>query len=129
MSETQTGDRKILSSWKDIAAYMGRGVRTVQRYEHLGLPVIRLNGAFQSSVMAFTDEIDGWIRETAMRSLAPIMPIGAAEWERLSALVQRLQTEVEELRKLAIAPPNEAELQTQHLGPTKALSARSQAFD
>lgn len=80
MHPSQETDRKILSSWKDIAAYMGRGVRTVQRYEHLGLPVIRLNGHFQSSVMAFTNEIDAWIRETAMRSFVPIMPIGPAEW-------------------------------------------------
>ena len=37
----------VLSSWKDIAKYMGKGVRTVQRWErHLGLPVRRPNGAF-----------------------------------------------------------------------------------
>ena len=24
----------VLSSWKDIARYMGKGVRTVQRWEH-----------------------------------------------------------------------------------------------
>ena len=35
----------VLSSWKDIARYMGKGVRTVQRWErHLGLPVRRPNG-------------------------------------------------------------------------------------
>jgi hypothetical protein len=125
MDKTEERERKILSSWKDIAVYMGRGVRTVQRYEHLGLPVIRLNGHLQSSVMAFADEIDDWIRGTAMRSSAPIMPIGVAEWERLSALVQRLQTEIEELRKLAIAPLSKAEVRTQRLEPTKVLSASS----
>ena len=35
------GDR--LDSWKEIAAYLGRGVRTVQRWEREeGLPVHRL---------------------------------------------------------------------------------------
>ncbi len=30
----------VLNSWKEIACYLGRGVRTVQRYERdLGLPV------------------------------------------------------------------------------------------
>jgi hypothetical protein len=34
-----------LNSWKEIASYMGRGVRTVQRYEReLHLPVGRIHG-------------------------------------------------------------------------------------
>lgn len=123
MHPSQETDRKILSSWKDIAAYMGRGVRTVQRYEHLGLPVIRLNGHFQSSVMAFTNEIDAWIRETAMRSFVPIMPIGPAEWERLSTLVEKLQGEIEDLRKVASTTPNEADRGTRFDQPAKAMSA------
>jgi len=104
MDKTEERERKILSSWKDIAVYMGRGVRTVQRYEHLGLPVIRLNGHLQSSVMAFADEIDDWIRGTAMRSSAPIMPIGVAEWERLSALVQRLKRKLKSCESLRSRP-------------------------
>ncbi len=36
-------DPDLLNSWKEIAAYMGRGVRTVQRWERdLALPVRRL---------------------------------------------------------------------------------------
>jgi hypothetical protein len=31
----------ILKGWKDIAKYLGCGVRTVQRWEKLGLPVRR----------------------------------------------------------------------------------------
>jgi len=31
-------ERKLLHSWKEIASYMGFGVRTLQRYEELGLP-------------------------------------------------------------------------------------------
>jgi len=33
---------EILSGWKEIACHLGRGVRTVQRYEReLGLPIRR----------------------------------------------------------------------------------------
>lgn len=37
---------EILACWKDIARYMGKGVRTVQRREQqFGLPVQRTLGA------------------------------------------------------------------------------------
>ena len=53
----------VLSSWKDIARYVGKGVRTVQRWEHeLGLPVRRPNGASQkSAVMLQRSELDLWL--------------------------------------------------------------------
>ena len=55
-------ERTILNSWKEIATYVGRGVRTVQRYElQLGFPVRRPAGMFRGSVMAFSDEIDAWL--------------------------------------------------------------------
>ena len=42
--------------------YVGRGVRTVQRYEvQLGFPVRRPAGILRGSVMAFSDEIDAWL--------------------------------------------------------------------
>jgi hypothetical protein len=53
----------VLSSWKDIARYMGKGVRTVQRWEHhLGLPVRRPNGAsHKSAVLLDRSELDAWL--------------------------------------------------------------------
>ena len=57
--------RRILHSWKEIASYIGRGVRTIQRYEvQFGLPVHRPAGSSRSSVMAFCDEIDAWLSRT-----------------------------------------------------------------
>ena len=57
--------RRILNSWKEIASYMGRGVRTIQRYEmQLGFPVHRPAGKQRSAVLAFTDEIDAWLKQT-----------------------------------------------------------------
>jgi len=53
---------KTLTSWKEIAAYLGKGVRTVQRWENdLGLPVRRPNGASTGVVYASPDELDRWL--------------------------------------------------------------------
>ena len=53
----------VLSSWKDIARYMGKGVRTVQRWErHLGLPVRRPNGvSHKSAVLLDRSDLDTWL--------------------------------------------------------------------
>lgn len=62
MGATQMSKGAVLNSWKEIASYMGRGVRTVQRYERdLGLPVRRPRGKSRSAVIAFSDEIDHWL--------------------------------------------------------------------
>jgi phage terminase Nu1 subunit (DNA packaging protein) len=51
-----------LTSWKQIAAHLGKGVRTVQRWERdLGLPVRRRGG--QQSIVAFPTELNEWFQE------------------------------------------------------------------
>ncbi len=48
-------------SWKEIAAYLKRGVRTVQRWEREeGLPVRRLQHDKLGSVYGFKQELDAW---------------------------------------------------------------------
>jgi TolB-like protein len=60
------GDR--LDSWKEIAAYLNRGVRTVRRWEHdEGMPVHRHVHRTLGSVYAFKSEIDAW-RQAGSRS-------------------------------------------------------------
>ncbi len=50
-----------LDSWKEIAAYLKRGARTVQRWEREeGLPVRRLQHDKLGSVYAFKSELDVW---------------------------------------------------------------------
>ena len=50
-----------LDSWKEIAAYLGRGIRTVQRWEREeGLPVHRLVHDKRGSVYAQRDELAAW---------------------------------------------------------------------
>jgi hypothetical protein len=54
----------VLNSWKEVAVYMGRGVRTVQRWEReLGLPVRRPRGKSRSAVIAFKPELDRWLAQ------------------------------------------------------------------
>ena len=52
---------RYLDSWKDIAAYLGRNVRTCRNWERdLGLPIHRLDDSAKSRVFAYTGEIDAW---------------------------------------------------------------------
>jgi len=53
---------KRLDSWKEIAAYLGREVRTVQRWAKTGhLPVHRIPGGERPRVFALKEEIDAWL--------------------------------------------------------------------
>jgi TolB-like protein/Tfp pilus assembly protein PilF len=50
-----------LESWKEIAAYLGRDVTTVRRWERReGLPVYRMLHSKLGSVYAYTTELDAW---------------------------------------------------------------------
>jgi TolB-like protein len=62
---TAPADR--LDSWKQIAAYLHRSVRTVRRWEHEeGLPVHRHVHRTLASVYALKSEVDAW-RQAAAR--------------------------------------------------------------
>ena len=51
-----------LDSWKAIAGYLGRDVRSAQRWEsERGLPVYRIPGAKGGGVFAYTEELDAWL--------------------------------------------------------------------
>lgn len=61
---------QFLSGWKEIANYLGKGVRTVQRYEReFGLPVRRPAGKPSGSVIATKAEIDGWVTASPIREV------------------------------------------------------------
>ncbi len=58
----------VLTSWKDIAKYLGKGVRTAQRWEaELGLPVRRPKQEGKSVVLAIPEEIDAWVHSHRQR--------------------------------------------------------------
>jgi len=67
-------DERRLESWKEIAAYLKRDVRTVQRWERReGLPVHRQQHEKLASVYAYKSQIDAWRRNghEQMDNLAP----------------------------------------------------------
>lgn len=54
---------EALISWKQIAAYLGAGVRTAQRYEcDYEMPVLRFDGRGHATVWAYPTELDTWLR-------------------------------------------------------------------
>src|SRR5215467_6950635 len=69
MPETNIVSDQILNSWKEIASYLNRGVRTVQRWEsELGLPVRRPRGRRRSAVIAMRSEIDAWLNHCPLEA-------------------------------------------------------------
>lgn len=61
-----TADR--LDSWKEIAAYVGKGIRTVQRWERTEqFPIRRLGQDRVGPVFAYRSEIDAWWKERSSR--------------------------------------------------------------
>ncbi len=63
MDELSPRTTPTLNSWKEIAVYLGRGVRTVQRWEEeLGLPVRRIRDTNRSPVFAFERDLQAWLQ-------------------------------------------------------------------
>ncbi len=53
-----------LTCWKEIADYLDKGVRTVQRWERdMGLPVRRVNGT-KGRVFAMCHELEVWLQSS-----------------------------------------------------------------
>jgi hypothetical protein len=54
-------DSDDLNGWKEIAAYLGKSVRSVQRWERAyGLPVRRIQAAGGEVIFAVRREVDAW---------------------------------------------------------------------
>jgi hypothetical protein len=68
MDEAHTRNDR-LDSWKEIAAYLGRDVRTVTRWEKLkGLPVHRIPGGRRHAVFSYRAELEAWLNPLESRS-------------------------------------------------------------
>ena len=90
----------VFTSWKEIASYLGKGVRTVQRWEaQFGLPVQRPDIKRKGLVRATKDDLDGWIfahwkpREQSPQASA------SNELEMLRRTVAELTTENARLQR------------------------------
>jgi hypothetical protein len=89
---------QILSGWKEVANYLGKGVRTVQRYERqLGLPVRRPAGKPRGSVVATKAELDGWV---AACPIQHIFSLGTERDSRYAALATSIQNGLDQMTKL-----------------------------
>ena len=94
---------EILTGWKEIARYLGRGVRTVQRYEHeLGLPTRRI-GHRGGSVLATKSDLDSWVNSHPTMHSSDTQPtaqihLGSAP-ENSPRERSRLHSEMMTLRK------------------------------
>jgi serine/threonine-protein kinase len=84
---------QLLGSWKEIAAYMGRTIRTCQRLESvMGLPIHRLDGSPKAHVFAYRNELDAWLaqkagdREQGRRKPSRLMILGLAGAGALAAV-------------------------------------------
>ena len=59
---------ELLDSWKEIAAYLDRDVKTVQRWEKReGMPVHRHVHDKRGSVYALAPELDAWLQSRGLR--------------------------------------------------------------
>lgn len=113
-----TMNSEVLNSWKEIAAYLGRGVRTVQRWENeLGLPVRRPRAKHRSAVIALKPEIDNWLKRYGQAMVDPVegrtaikksRTALAVNVKRLREQTQQLLERFETLRKSAMSLTNVA---------------------
>ncbi|MBN2246687.1 MAG: hypothetical protein JW755_12670 [Candidatus Aminicenantes bacterium] len=64
-------NEEVFHSWKEIAAFLNREVRTCLRWEkELNLPVHRINkDSTHSKVFAYKSEIENWLQEKAGNNL------------------------------------------------------------
>jgi len=68
--EPASGKERRLESWGEIASYLRREIRTVQRWEKtLDLPIHRLKVGKNSSVYAYPSELDKWYLEREPKEL------------------------------------------------------------
>jgi hypothetical protein len=89
---------KFLSGWKDISSYLGKGVRTVQRYEReLGLPVRRPASKSRAAVVATKIELDAWIQASPYRDTFTLPRLTTSQ-ETVTADIRRGMNEMRRLR-------------------------------
>ena len=119
-------ERRILNSWKEIANYLGRGLRTVQRWEaQLGLPVHRPAGKDHSAVLAFSSELDQWLDSRPVRFGTSVIGDGAPD--RPSAQVQMLLTRAEAVLQRLESILNRADETQRKLAETLDVLAENES--
>jgi hypothetical protein len=88
-----------LNTWKEISAYTGRGIRTVQRWElSFDFPIHRPSSKSRSAVFALSHEVDHWFLSR------PMLPADDQNYQsavRVGLDIDELSTKAHELRAKA----------------------------
>ena len=115
----------VLHGWKQIAQYLGCGIRTAQRWEsQCGLPVTRPRNHLRSPVLAKSEILDTW----AAGASAGV----TSEWQERWSQIER---EIEELKRqvklLAGAKPiaDAARTAVERDGPQRPIAVKAPTFD
>lgn len=113
----KTDPPQFLSGWKEIAAYLGKGVRTVQRYERqMGLPVRRPAGKPWGSVVATKAELDAWVNASPIREVFRLAGEDArTEHSAYTDSIKRGLTQMLQLRDQMLALRSEVKESVQML--------------
>lgn len=110
-----------LNSWKEIAGFLGRGVRTVQRWERdLQLPVHRIGAGPRSPVYAEATELNFWMTTSgAMRTEPahelPLRPATGKPVEDSRRLTSKIHTLVREVAENSVRQRRQAEILQKHI--------------
>ena len=114
----------VISGWKGIAGYLGKGVRTVQRYEReLGLPIRRPAG-ITGSVIATKAELDAWVAASPLREEFDLTQVDRDVDRNSRLALNELRALVSQARRLR---SDTAELRQSLLSSFKMLQSRLQA--
>lgn len=102
---TKKTEPEFLNSWKEISSYMGRGVRTLQRYEiQFGLPIRRPSGRSRSAVMATRAELDAWVAASPIRESYQLSNVqgkrSAIDMTAMKDAMQEMQKLKQQMREL-----------------------------
>jgi hypothetical protein len=101
----KVNEASTFTCWKEIAAYLRKGVRTVQRWEReFGLPVQRPSARSKGIVRASRQELDHWMatqgpRHAAARRKPAPRPVRARRNAQNVATLEELRVSNIELLK------------------------------
>lgn len=117
----------VLTSWKEIGQYLGKGVRTVQRWERdAGLPVRRQAKLSRHAILAMPDELDTWVRS---RTRGPSGALAGALQREIASLraendEMRARLDVLEATMAAVSSPGFVNGSTVACGSLRGESQR-----
>jgi hypothetical protein len=115
---------KMLSSWKEIAHFFGKGVRTVQRWEKtLDLPIHRPPGAPSNVVLARTSDLEEWMHGGHANRAAIEQDEDALTATAMTDAIASLEREVTLLAQKTNVASGEVHVVTSPLERVNALTA------